>query len=102
MAPNWPCRNRPQLSLGDILWAGKGRKSLVGIWVLGRSAPSLSSMPEPLAPRTPDLVLTSVRLPGDDACSDVHIRGGAVAAIVPSGVHPGALSSATRMVDFGG
>lgn len=59
-------------------------------------------MAAPLEPfHLPDLVLASVRQPGDDVCSDVHIRDGAVAAIAPSG-RTGRLPAATRTVDFDG
>ncbi len=60
----------------------------------------MSELPDPC--RAPDLVLTSVRQPGDDSCSDIYLRAGAVAAIVPSRQSAGGVRAATRVVDVEG
>jgi predicted amidohydrolase YtcJ len=55
-----------------------------------------------LAPNlAPDVVLTAARQPGDETCSDVHIRNGAVVAISPSTETPGD-STGARVVDLDG
>ncbi|SDL92575.1 hypothetical protein SAMN04487916_11834 [Arthrobacter sp. ov407] len=64
-------------------------------------------MSDPLDPclapdLVPDLVLASVRQPGVDICFDVHLRGGAVSAIIPSRQYAPALPAATRVVDLDG
>ena len=60
-------------------------------------------MSDPLDPRpAPDLVLASVRQPGNQACVDVHVRHGAVSAIVPSQRDAAAAPARTRVVDLGG
>ncbi|GIU56414.1 amidohydrolase [Arthrobacter sp. NicSoilC12] len=60
-------------------------------------------MSDPLDPcRPPDLVLASVRHPGEEICFDVHLRAGAVSAIIPSRPGSGALPAATRVVDLEG
>lgn len=60
-------------------------------------------MSDPLDPcRAPDLVLASVRHPGEEICLDVHLRAGAVSAIMPSRRDSGALPAATRVVDLDG
>ncbi|AXJ09186.1 amidohydrolase [Arthrobacter sp. PM3] len=51
---------------------------------------------------TPDLLLTSVRQPGDEICSDVHIRDGLVAAINPSSGKSAASLPGAQGVDFDG
>ena len=60
-------------------------------------------MSDPLDPRRPpDLVLASARHPGEEICFDVHLRAGAVSAIIPSRPGSGALPAATRVVDLEG
>src|SRR6478736_717065 len=60
-------------------------------------------MSDPLDPcRPPDLVLASARHPGEEICFDVHLRAGAVSAIIPSRPGSGALPAATRVVDLDG
>ena len=60
-------------------------------------------MSDPLDPcPTPDLVLAAVRQPGDEACFDVHVRDGAVSAIVPSLRDAVAAPAGTRVVDLDG
>ena len=60
-------------------------------------------MSDPLDPcLAPDLVLASVRQPGDEICFDVHLRGGAVSAIIPSRQDSPAVPAATRVVDLDG
>jgi predicted amidohydrolase YtcJ len=60
-------------------------------------------MSDPLDPcRPPDLVLASVRHPGEEICFDVHLRAAAVSAIIPSRRGSGALPAATRVVDLEG
>src|SRR6478735_10716121 len=60
-------------------------------------------MSDPLDPRRPpDLVLASVRHPGEEICLDVHLRAGVVSAIIPSRRDSGALPAATRVVDLDG
>src|SRR3954451_8159976 len=60
-------------------------------------------MPDPLDPsRAPDLVLSSVRQPGDNANFDIHLRAGTVSAIVPSGRNGKPFPSSTRVVDLDG
>ncbi|MFF2246745.1 amidohydrolase [Arthrobacter sp. NPDC058130] len=60
-------------------------------------------MPDPLDPsRAPDLVLASARQPGNEACVDVHVRGGAVAAVVPSRQDASTAPAGTRVVDLDG
>ncbi|WP_230007310.1 amidohydrolase [Microbacterium sp. Bi128] len=60
-------------------------------------------MSDPLDPcRPPDLVLASVRHPGEEICFDVHLRAGAVSAIIPSRPGSGALPAATRVMDLEG
>ena len=49
----------------------------------------------------PDVVLTAARQPGDQTCSDVHIRNGAVVAISPSTETPG-IPAGARVVDLDG
>lgn len=46
----------------------------------------------------PDIVLASVRQPGDAACSDVHVRGGLVSRIAAADERP----RGVRVVDFDG
>ena len=51
----------------------------------------------------PDLVLASARQPGDEICSDLHIRDGVVAAIIPSQRRQaGDGRGAARVVDVDG
>ena len=60
-------------------------------------------MSDPLDPcRAPDLVLASVRQPGDETCFNVHLRAGAVSAIIPSRQDAPAVPAATRVVDLDG
>lgn len=60
-------------------------------------------MSDPLDPgRAPDLVLASARLPGDHASFDVHVRDGAVSAIVPTRPDVAAAPAGTRVVDLDG
>lgn len=60
-------------------------------------------MSAPLVPcPAPDLVLASVRQPGDGTCFDVHLCGGAVSAIIPSRQDAPAVPAATRVVDLDG
>ncbi|WP_026537904.1 amidohydrolase [Arthrobacter sp. 9MFCol3.1] len=60
-------------------------------------------MSDPLDPsRAPDLVLASVRHPGEEICLDVHLRAGVVSAIIPSRRDSGALPAATRVVELDG
>jgi predicted amidohydrolase YtcJ len=60
-------------------------------------------MSDPLDPcLAPDLVLASARRPGDEICFDVHLRAGAVSAIIPSRQDSAALPAATRVVDLDG
>jgi predicted amidohydrolase YtcJ len=46
----------------------------------------------------PDIVLASVRQPGDAACSDIHVRGGLVSRIAAADERP----RGVRVVDFDG
>ncbi len=46
----------------------------------------------------PDLILASVRQPGDDSLSDVQISAGVVSAVMPAGAPP----AGVQVVDFGG
>ncbi|MEY9774435.1 amidohydrolase [Arthrobacter sp. MW3 TE3886] len=60
-------------------------------------------MSDPLDPcPAPDLVLASVRHPGEEICLDVHLRAGVVSAIIPSRRDSRALPAATRVVDLDG
>ena len=60
-------------------------------------------MSDPLDPRqAPELVLASVRQPGDEACFDVHVRDGAVSAIAPSQRDAATAPAETRVVDLDG
>ncbi|MBD1542631.1 amidohydrolase family protein [Arthrobacter sp. IA7] len=45
-----------------------------------------------------DVVLASVRLPGDTGCSDLHIRNGRVSAITAAGARPGSFRAADAQV----
>jgi predicted amidohydrolase YtcJ len=49
-----------------------------------------------------DMVLASVRLPGETECCDLHIRNGHVSAITAAGARPGAFSAADAQVDLEG
>src|SRR6478735_8639911 len=45
-----------------------------------------------------DVVLASVRLPGDPDSRDVHVRNGRVSAITPAGERPGGFTAAEIQV----
>ncbi|WP_461164288.1 amidohydrolase [Arthrobacter sp. R4-81] len=55
-------------------------------------------MVHPSAAAPSDVVLASIRQPGDSECSDIHIAGGVVSRISPAGDHP----ARPTVVDFDG
>ena len=54
-------------------------------------------------PTSQDMVLASVRLPGDTECSDLHIRNGRVSAITAAGARPEGFRAAdAQLLDLEG
>ena len=65
--------------------------------------PSNQDDPAAQDPTPADMVLASVRLPGDTASSNIHIRNGHVSAVTAAGERPGAFPVAdARVLDLGG
>lgn len=65
--------------------------------------PSNQDDPAAQDPTPADMVLASVRLPGDTASSNIHIRNGHVSAVTAAGERPGAFPVAdAQVLDLGG
>ncbi|MDQ0616025.1 amidohydrolase [Arthrobacter globiformis] len=65
--------------------------------------PSSQDRPAAQDPMLTDMVLASVRLPGDTECSNLHIRNGRVSAITAAGERPeGSTAADAQVLDLGG